>query len=191
MKENSHLNEKSVVRYSLALYKVAKEQGIEKPLEIDASLIIEKYNNDKKFGLLLTSPLLSPKNQTEVVNSLFSSSKTTRIKIHKVMFAFIMLLASKNRLNIMKNCLDKFISMIVSENKELKVNITTVKTIDDSLKKKIIEIFSKKTKRRVNISNIVEKDILGGIIIEMGSNLIDVSIRNKISKINQVIKGVN
>ena len=107
------------------------------------------------------------------------------------MFAFIMLLASKNRLNIMKNCLDKFISMIVSENKELKVNITTVKTIDDSLKKKIIEIFSKKTKRRVNISNIVEKDILGGIIIEMGSNLIDVSIRNKISKINQVIKGVN
>ena len=191
MKENSQLNEKPVVRYSLALYKVAKEQGIEKVLEFDASAIIAKYNNDKKFGLLLTSPLLSPKNQTEVVNSLFSPSKTSRIKINKVMFAFIMLLANNNRLDIMKNCLNKFKSMIVSENKELKVNVTTVKAIDDSLKKKLTEIFSNKTKRKINISNIVEKDILGGIIIEMGSNLIDASIRNKISKINGVIKGVN
>ena len=81
--------------------------------------------------------------------------------------------------------------MIVSENRELKVNVTTVKTIDDSLKKKLIEILSNKTKRRVSISNIVEKDILGGIIIEMGSNLIDISIKNKISKINRVIKGAN
>ena len=191
MKENSQLNEKPVVRYSLALYKVPKEQGIEKILELDANSIIEKYNNDKKFGLLLTSPLLSPKNQTEVVNSLFSPSKTSRIKIHKVMFAFIMLLANNNRLDIMKNCLNKFKSMIVSENKELKINVTTVKAIDDSLKKKLTEIFSNKTKRKINISNIVEKDILGGIIIEMGSNLIDASIRNKISKINGVIKGVN
>ena len=100
MKENSQLNEKPVVRYSLALYKVAKEQGIEKVLESDASAILAKYNNDKKFGLLLTSPLLSPKNQTEVVNSLFSPSKTSRINMHKVMFAFIMLLANNNRLDI-------------------------------------------------------------------------------------------
>ncbi len=191
MEANSQLNDKPVIRYSLALYKVAKDLDLEKALETNASSIIEKYENDDKFELLLTNPLLSAKNQVEVVKSVFSIKELNKLKVHKVMFSFLMVLAVNNRLSIMHSSLIKFKSMVVSKNRELNINVTTVKEIDENIKNQLIGIFSSKTKRKINIFNIVDKEILGGIIIEMGSNLIDASIRNKISKINGAIKGVN
>ena len=191
MEENSKLNYKAVVRYSLALYKVAKEQAMEEELERDSSLIIECYDSNERFGLLFTNPLLTPQTQSQIVKSLFSYNTSDRIKIQRSMYAFISLLAKNNRLNILRSCLSRFKSMIVSKNTELKINVTSVKAINKDLKEQIIEIFSTKLKRKVNISNIVNKDILGGIIIELGSNLIDLSIRSKIDKINAAIKGVN
>ena len=154
-------------------------------------MIFSVFNLDDKFELLLTNPLLSAKNQVEVVKSVFSIKELNKLKVHKVMFSFLMVLAVNNRLSIMHSSLIKFKSMVVSKNRELNINVTTVKEIDENIKNQLIGIFSSKTKRKINIFNIVDKEILGGIIIEMGSNLIDASIRNKISKINGAIKGVN
>ena len=191
MEENSKLNEQSVVRYSLALYKIAKEQSIETELDSEITSIIEKYDSDKKFDNLFTNPLLSPKEQLDIVNAVFSNTKKNKIKISKVMFAFISLLANNNRLNILRSCLSKLQIMLLSHSKELNIKVTTVNDIDNNFKKQLTEIFSNSTQKKVSIYNIVDKDILGGMIIEMGSNLIDASIRNKISKINGAIKGVN
>ena len=191
MEEYSQLNEKSVIRYTLALYKVAKEKSIESELIRDSNLILEKYQNETNFEKLFKSPLLNPKNQIEVVDSIFTTTEKNKIKIHKVIYAFICMLANNNRLNMMDSCLIKFKQMLASKNKDINIKVTTINAIDENTEKKLKELFSKKSSGIVNISNIIDKEILGGIIIEIGSYLIDASTRNKISKINLAIKGVN
>ena len=191
MEEYSQLNDKSVVRYALALYKIAKEKSIESELVQDSTFILEKYQDDSNFEKLFKSPLLNPKNQIEVVNSIFSTTDKNKINVHKVIYAFICMLANNNRLNIMDTCLLKFKLMLASKNKEINLKVTTINALDENIEKKLKELFSKKSSGKVNISNIIDKEILGGMIIEIGSNLIDASTRNKISKINLAIKGVN
>ena len=44
---------------------------------------------------------------------------------------------------------------------------------------------------KVKIVNLIDKDLLGGLIIQIGSNLIDTSIRTKLNKIKSAMKGAN
>ena len=44
---------------------------------------------------------------------------------------------------------------------------------------------------KVKVINLIDKDLLGGLIIQIGSNLIDTSIRSKLNKVKNVMKGAN
>ena len=57
----------------------------------------------------------------------------------------------------------------------------------DQLKK----IFSKNGKLKVKIVNLIDKELLGGLIIQIGSNLIDTSVRTKLNKIKSAMKGAS
>ena len=44
---------------------------------------------------------------------------------------------------------------------------------------------------KVKVINLIDKDLLGGLIIQIGSNLIDTSIRSKLNKVKNAMKGAN
>ena len=68
---------------------------------------------------------------------------------------------------------------------------TSVSKIKESLVDKIKKVFSKNGKVTVKIINIINEELLGGLIIQVGSNLIDTSIRTKLNKIKNAMKGAN
>ena len=74
---------------------------------------------------------------------------------------------------------------------EVNIKVTTAIPIEELYINKIKKILSKKTDKKININSDVDKNIIGGIILESGSNLIDASIRNKILKLNNIKKGVS
>ena len=81
--------------------------------------------------------------------------------------------------------------MHTADNKEIKVNVTSVIKINDSLENKLKKILSKNGKLKVKIINLIDKDLLGGLIIQIGSNLIDTSIKTKLNKVKNAMKGAN
>ena len=81
--------------------------------------------------------------------------------------------------------------MHTADNKEIKVNVTSVIKINDSLEDKLKKTLSKNGKMKVKIINLIDKDLLGGLIIQIGSNLIDTSIRTKLNKVKNAMKGAN
>ena len=66
-----------------------------------------------------------------------------------------------------------------------------ISNLDEKTLLQVKSIFSNRTKKQINIVSNVDKSIIGGIILQIGSNLIDASIKSKILKINNVIKGAN
>ena len=102
-----------------------------------------------------------------------------------------MLLAKNSKLRILEDVLNRCIELQTSNNRELKVNVTSVSEVSDSLISKLKKIFSKNGKMNVKIVNIIDKDLLGGLIIQVGSNLIDTSVRTKLNKIKSAMKGAN
>ena len=126
-----------------------------------------------------------------MIEGVFSVNDKKKIIVSEEMFKFFKVIASNRRLNILKNVLYSFSNLVKSMNQELNVKVTSAVPLNENILLQIKGVFSNKTKKQINIVSYVDKSIIGGIILQIGSNLIDASIKSKILKINNVIKGAN
>ena len=191
MEENTQFSTEVSRRYSKALYKVANEENSEQKIYNEVNNLIDLLISDDKFTKLFSSPLLSSKNQLKLINNLFSDTDKKKIKVSKSVLAFLKILAKNGRLKILLSSLKGFKSLVKSLHQEVNIHLTTALPMDEENVKKIKVILSKKTDKKINIISNVDKKIIGGIILQSGSYLIDASIRNKILKLNNIKKGVN
>ena len=63
--------------------------------------------------------------------------------------------------------------------------------INQDLEDKLKKVLSRDGKMKVKIINLIDKDLIGGLIIQIGSNLIDTSIKTKLNKVKNAMKGAN
>ena len=191
MVQNSQLINRSVVRYSRALYGLAVDKKIQNKMYAECKDLLRIFSENPSFTTIFKSQLLNKKKQISVVSKIFSDKKEKKIQISKDLLGLIMLLAKNARLNILEEVLKRYIELHTSDNKEIKVNVTSVIKINDSLETKLKKILSKNGKMKVKIINLIDKDLLGGLIIQIGSNLIDTSIKTKLNKVKNAMKGAN
>ena len=191
MVQNSQLINRSVVRYSRALYGLAVDKKIQNKMYAECKDLLRIFSENPSFTTIFKSQLLNKKKQISVVSKIFSDKKEKKIQISTDLLGLIMLLAKNARLNILEEVLKRYIELHTSDNKEIKVNVTSVIKINDSLETKLKKILSKNGKMKVKIINLIDKDLLGGLIIQIGSNLIDTSIKTKLNKVKNAMKGAN
>ena len=191
MEQNTQFISEVSRRYSKALFKIASKENSEQKIYDEVNELLEIIKSDKKFIKLFFSPLLSSRSQLKLIDNIFSNSNKKKLNVSKNVLAFLKVLANNGRLNILLSSLYSFKFLVKSMRKEVNVNIITATPISEENLKNIQSILSKKTDKKINIISNIDKNIIGGIILQSGSNLIDASIRNKILKLNNISKGVN
>ena len=191
MQQNTLFNTEVSRRYSKALFKVASKENSEQVIYDEVSSLLDLFKSNDIFVKLFLSPLLSSKSQLKLVNNLFSTTDKKKINVSKNVLAFLKVLAKNGRLKILLNSLYSFQNLVKSMYQEININLTTAFPISEDNVNKIKNILLKKTDKKINIISNVDKNIIGGIILQAGSSLVDASIRNKILKLNNIKKGVN
>ena len=191
MEQNTLFNTEVSRRYSKALFKVASKENSEQAIYEEISNLLNLFKSNDIFAKLFLSPLLSSKSQLKLVNSLFSNTDKKKIKVSKNVLAFLKVLAKNGRLKILLGSLYSFQDLVKSMHQEININLITAFPISEDSVDKIKNILLKKTDKKINIISNVDKNIIGGIILQSGSSLIDASIKNKILKLNNIKKGVN
>ena len=191
MEQNTLFNMEVSRRYSKALFKVASKENSKQVIYDEVSSLLDLFKSNNTFTKLFLSPLLSSKSQLKLINNLFSTTDRKKINVSKNVLAFLKVLAKNGRLKILLGSLYTFQNLIKSMHQEINVNLTTAFPISEDNVNKIKNILLKKTDKKINIISNVDKNIIGGIILQSGSSLIDASIKNKILKLNNIKKGVN
>ena len=191
MEQNTQFNTEVSRRYSKALLGISSKDNSEQEIYNEVSSLIELFNSNGLFIKLFLSPLLSSKSQLKLVSNLFSNTDKKKIKVSKNVLAFLKVLAKNGRLKILLGALYSFQNLVKSMHQEININLTTAFPISEDNVHKIKSLLSKKTDKKINIISNVDKKIIGGIILQSGSSLIDASIKNKILKLNNIKKGVN
>ena len=189
--EKKQLYTKVSSRYGKALFNIAIEQSLEKKIFNEVNSLLDILNSDKRFYKLFESPLLSSKNQKDLVENIFSSKDSSKIKLSKLLYSFLIVLATNRRLKALLGALYFFKELIIDMHKEVNVLLKSAVILDKGIISGLTKILSSKTDKKVNIITSIDKSIIGGIVIQHGSNMIDASISNKISKIKNVIKGAS
>ena len=82
-----------------------------------------------------------------------------------------------------------FDEIIREENNKINVEVITSIKIDNDLNNKLVKKLENLTNKKINLENKIDQNILGGIIIKIGSIMIDSSIRTKLEKYKFSMKG--
>ncbi|MCK4664501.1 MAG: ATP synthase F1 subunit delta [Bacteroidales bacterium] len=170
---------KITVRYAKALFSLAKEKQLLDDIKKDMTLVYSVCNDIDEFSLLLESPVIKPSKKLSIINTIFKN------KINDISLSFLKLVIKNRRDNYLKLISLNFIDFYKKSKGIKTVVLTSAVELDKDLKTKIIDQIKKSLKTEIELSEKVDKDILGGFILRIEDKQIDASISTKLKNIKQ------
>lgn len=176
------MNESKIsVRYSRALFQSALGKKILDRVYQDMILISEVCTVPEVKELLI-SPIILPSKKTDIFHRVFGKN------LAEITLSLVDLAIKNGR----ESFLPAIARVFMHETKEYKgiteTVLTTAVKVDAEIKKQISEFISDTFKTKVELKEIIDKDIIGGFMLRIEDNYIDASIKNKLRKIEKELK---
>ena len=113
-----------------------------------------------------------------------------KAKAQKLTIKFFGTLANNGRLILINEVIDDFLSEVSRINGEVKAEVTSSFALDQNQQKKVVSAISEATGiKKIVLSTSVDESLIGGLIVQVGSMMIDTSIKNKLQQIeNKMMK---
>ncbi len=171
-------------RYALALFSIGeKKKEIEKYVE-NFKVLYSTKNKHNELNDFFNNPLLTTKKKVVVLNKI-----SKKLKFQKLFSNFLKVVAKHNRLSQLNTINRYFDEIIQTKNNIINVQIVTSIEISKEINNKLVKKLENLTKKKVNLENKIDQNILGGIIMKIGSIMIDSSLRTKLEKCKFSMKG--
>lgn len=158
-------------RYAEALYDVAKSKGkVEKYIQ-DLDDIVKVIDENAELKNVVKHPEISTKEKKKFFISLFKG------KIDEDLLTFLLILIEKDRILYLKEKVDEFKKIDLENRNTAIVSVTSAQPLKDYQKEALIGKLSEKYNHRIILDEKVDPEILGGMIIRIGDDLIDASLK--------------
>ncbi|MBD2579826.1 ATP synthase F1 subunit delta [Oscillatoria sp. FACHB-1406] len=103
---------------------------------------------------------------------------------------FLMLLVDKRRVALVDKILEQFLALLRELNKTALAEVTAAKELSEEQKQQIIDrVKTMAGTDSVEIKTAVDPDLIGGVIIKVGSQVVDASVRGQLRQMTQRLKG--
>ena len=180
MSANKSFSTETSERYSRALFEVAKEAGDLEKIETDIrsfKLLLENSSELKNF---LSNPTQSINNQNNVNNLL-----SKKFNFSKNLKNFFSLLIEKRRIFFISKIIDSFLKLCSRKRGEVKASLISSKELSESELESISKDLSSSMGSIIKFDYKIDKELIGGLKLQLGSFMIDTSIKNKLKKFEQ------
>ena len=171
-------------RYASALFDLAREQrqidAVGRSLDALGSALVDS----KEFGELVESPLVSRDEAGKAFSAL-----APQLALDPVTSNFLGVLARNGRKNQLRAIIRSFKRLAAEHRGETTAEIVTARPLNDDQVAALKAQLRARAGRDVNIDATVDPNILGGIVVKLGSQRIDASIRTKLNRLAQAMKG--
>jgi len=170
-------------RYALALFQIAKEHGTISQLEEEVRIVGSYFSDKSELNQVLSSPNVSLEKKKEIIKNAFA---TTSIHLQNL----LMLLIDRHREDYMESICNQFLQLINDEKGIADAKVYSVRPLSDEEKSAISATFALKVgKRSLNIENIVDSNLLGGIKVRIGNQIFDGSLQGKLDRLQRQLLG--
>ena len=167
-------------RYALALYQLANEKLEVDDLERNVVTLLEICKKNLEFVNFLKNPT----NQIDTQKKVFKEiSKIT--SFGKTFDNFIQLVIAKRRIFFLEKILKRFIKLCSTKKGIIDAMLTSSKDLSRDEQTQINKEISQAINSNVDFKFKVDKTLISGVKIQVGSLLIDTSIKNKLKRIKQ------
>jgi len=173
-----------VERYSKALLELSIESKKLDVVSNDVQNIIKLLDNHDDFYKVFKSPILSREDQKKVIENIFS-----KVEVSQIVLNFFLVVCTNRRSFIIDRICNRFVEMEKDFKGEVRAQIISTEAPDNEDLSKIEKIIKDTIKSDVSLTSKVDKSIIGGYILNIGSVMLDGSIKSKLQGLRVLMKG--
>ncbi len=177
MSSNKSFSSETSDRYALALFGLAKENSELEAVEKNVRNLNMVYENNKDLENFVTNPTRSFEEHFQVINKL-----KELMNFSSIFVKFLSILVVKRRIFFLKKILISYLKLNLKNKGELNATLISSKKLSPEELKNLSEELSKTLNSNVSLNYSVDENLIGGLKIQIGSLMIDTSIRNSLKK---------
>tara|TARA_A100001011_G_scaffold133771_1_gene140994 strand:+ start:2794 stop:3351 length:558 start_codon:yes stop_codon:yes gene_type:complete len=171
-------------RYGSALFDLASDKKCIDNI-LDNFNIFEKVISDSsELRHVLSSPLVNSDEKLNIILKIFSNSN-----LHNLTKTFLKVLDNNKRISNLLPIILQFKKINSEKRGDITADVTSANQLSDEEKNNIKNQLKSSLGQKLSLNFDVDKDIIGGLIVKVGSKMIDTSLANKINKLKIAIKG--
>ncbi len=171
-------------RYASALYDLASEKKLVDVVLDDLLFIQSMIKNNKDLKLVIKSPLIKSNDKLEILQNILKSKNPNELSL-----TFLKVLSKNKRFQKTVDIISQFKNINAQKRGDVLADITSAEKLSNEQQDNIKEQLRTILGDKLSLSYKVDKQIIGGLIIKVGSKMIDTSLSNKINKLKIAMKG--
>lgn len=172
---------KVMKEYAEALYSLACEENMKEEIVQAVDKIDQIFKDNPQYVELLSSSAIEIKERLEMLEKAFSTFASEYV------VSFLKLLCQNGYIKYYEECAQEFNKLVDFSNKVVTAKVKTAVNLTQEEEKALIKKLEKMCARTVELDISVDKNILGGIIIEVDGKIIDASLSSQLKDMKEVI----
>jgi ATP synthase F1 delta subunit len=166
--------------YARSLFEVAQEQNKLDTIREQLGVFADALNENRELQVFFFSPYFSTTEKEDGLDRAVSDAEP-------ILVNFLKLLIENHRTPVIFRVRRVVDELWQEENKLLPVTVTSAVALDQATVSQIGDRIAEQTGRKVELSAIVEPDILGGLVVRVGNSILDASIRNRLEQLRKQV----
>jgi len=172
-------------RYGTALFELALEANALDAVAADLDRFDALVGASADLARLVRSPVFSAEEQVKALTAVLDGTG-----IAGLAGQFLKLVASNRRLFAVRDMIDAYRALLANHKGEVTAEVTLADGPSDSQLAAIKEALAAVTKKDVKIDVRIDPAIIGGLIVKLGSRMVDNSLRTKLNAMKYAMKGI-
>ena len=184
MSKNKNFSDTAASRYSLALYELADESKNIPEIENQSLALVKLLDKSEDFESIIKNPTNKKEDQINVINKIAEN-----YKFNILLKNFLCFLVEKRRLFFLKNILRNFVDICSQQRGEIKAKLVAAKQLNENEINKIKDELSKDFTKKIKLDYKYDPSLIGGLVIQVGSVMIDTSIKSRLKQLENKMIG--
>ncbi|NNU79512.1 F0F1 ATP synthase subunit delta [Halovulum dunhuangense] len=172
-------------RYATALFELAREAGSIDAVEADLNALEAALAESDDLRALISSPIYSREQQAQAMRAV-----AAKMGLGDLVANTVSLMAAKRRLFALPQTIAGVKGLIAQERGEVTAEVKAAKALTEAQAAALAEALREAVGKDVVIKTTVDESLIGGLVVKLGSRMIDTSIRAKLSKLQNAMKEV-
>ncbi len=171
-------------RYAEALFQVGEENNNTDKLYQELKEVVDVISSNKDLNGVMKSPLVGKEDKKNLIDVILKG------QISPEMNNFLKIVIDKDRVLALQSIEKSFKELLNEKNNVLEGTAITAVAMEDSELTNLEAKLSNKYNKKVTLKNIVDETILGGVLVRLGNEEIDGTVKTRLSKMKENLSQV-
>jgi len=169
--------------YAQALMSVAESKNQTEEFGEDVRSLLNLLQNSSELQGFIGNPFIEPDKKKAVINEVIGDSNSN-------LRNFLMLLVDRRRILLLEPICEQYITLLRQKNQTVLAEISSAVPLSQEQEQAIREkVIAMTNARQVDLETKIDRDLIGGVIIKVGSQVIDASLRSQLRRLSLRLSG--